>query len=118
MIYEPFLGYQVYSLGNQETGPYESGGGFILPDTTIGDCEAGYEIDPTSQTCVAIKFNPPSSVQGSQAMTLGCTNSDSPNFNPNATTDDGSCSPHGGYNAKGEYLVLAILAVLGLAFAG
>ncbi len=117
MIYEPFLGYQVYSIGNQETGPYESGGQFILPDTTIGDCEAGYEIDPTSQTCVAIKFNPPSSVQGSQAMTLGCTNSDSPNFNPIATTDDGSCAPHGGYNAKGEYLVLAILAVLGLAFA-
>ncbi len=118
MIYEPFLGYQVYSLGNQETGPYESGGQFILPDTTIGDCEAGYEIDPTSQTCVAIKFNPPSSVQGSQAMTLGCTNSDSPNFNPNATTDDGSCSPHGGHNAKGKYLVLAILPLLGLAFWG
>ena len=118
MIYEPFLGYQVYSIGNQETGPYESGGQFILPDTTIGDCEAGYEIDPTSQTCVAIKFNPPSSVQGSQAMTLGCTDSDSPNFNPDATTDDGSCSPSEGEGVKGEHLLLLGLAILGLAFAG
>lgn len=88
--YEPFLGYQVYSLGNQETGPFESGGNTILPNL-IGGCGDGFEIDPQTQTCVATKFSPPSSKENTQAMTLGCTDSNSSNFNPEATTDDGSC---------------------------
>ena len=50
----PFLGYQVYSLGNQETGQYESGGSFVLPNI-IGGCEEGFEIDPETQTCVSKK---------------------------------------------------------------
>jgi len=87
---QPFLGYEVYSLGNQETGRYESGGGFILPNF-IGDCEDGFEIDPATQTCVAIKFNPPQSVKGGQGFVLGCTESGASNFNPSATQDDGSC---------------------------
>ncbi len=86
----PFLGYQVYSLGNQETGQYESGGSVILPNI-VGECEDGFEIDPQTQTCVAKKFTPPSDNEGTQAMTLGCTDSDATNFNPEATTDDGSC---------------------------
>ncbi|MAR18535.1 MAG: hypothetical protein CML44_04090 [Rhodobacteraceae bacterium] len=87
----PFLGYQVYSLGNQETGRYESGGNTILPNL-IGGCEDGFEIDPQTQTCVATKFTPPSSKENTQGMTLGCTDSNSSNFNPEATTDDGSCN--------------------------
>ena len=88
--YEPFLGYQMYGLGNQETGPFESGGNTILPNI-VGGCEDGFEIDPQTQTCVAKKFTPPSDNEGTQAMTLGCTDSDATNFNPEATTDDGSC---------------------------
>ena len=75
----PFLGYQVYSLGNQETGRYESGGNTILPNL-IGGCEDGFEIDPQTQTCVATKFTPPSSKENTQGMTLGCTDSNSSNF--------------------------------------
>lgn len=86
----PFLGYQFYSLGNQETGRYESGGNTILPNL-IGGCEDGFEIDPQTQTCVATKFTPPNSKENTQAMKLGCTDSDATNFNPDATTDDGSC---------------------------
>ena len=36
-------------------------------------------------------ITPPSDNEGTQAMTLGCTDSDATNFNPEATTDDGSC---------------------------
>ncbi len=88
--YEPFLGYQMYGLGNQETGPFESGGNTILPNI-VGGCEDGFEIDSRTQTCVAKKFTPPSSEEGIQSMKLGCTDSEASNFNPEATTDDGSC---------------------------
>jgi len=98
--YEPFLGYQMYSLGNQETGSFESGGNTILPNI-VGACEEGFEIDPQTQTCVAKKFTPPSSKEGTQAMTLGCTDSNAFNFNPEATTDDGSCG--GRSSVIGEY---------------
>ena len=86
----PFLGYQVYSLGNQETGQYESGGNFILP-SIVGGCDDGFKIDPQTQTCVALQFTPPISKRGTHTMKLGCTDSDATNFNPEATTDDGSC---------------------------
>ena len=62
---------------------------FVGPLSDV--CEDGFEIDPQTQTCVAKKFTPPSDNEGTQAMTLGCTDSDATNFNPEATTDDGSC---------------------------
>ena len=116
----PFLGYQVYSLGNQETGRYESGGNTILPNL-IGGCEDGFEIDPQTQTCVATKFNPPSSKENTQAMTLGCTDSNSSNFNPEATTDDGSCDGNNSMSSAtglppvSKKTLLVLLTATGLA---
>ena len=104
--YEPFLGYQMYSLGNQETGPFESGGNTILPNI-VGACEEGFEIDPQTQTCVAKKFTPTSSGEGTQAMKLGCTDSNASNFNPEATTDDGSCQ--GGVTTMGTPTTMDVL---------
>ena len=101
----PFLGYQVYSLGNQETGQYESGGNTILPNL-IGGCGDGFEIDPKENT---------------QAMTLGCTDSNSSNFNPEATTDDGSCDGNNsmssvtGLPPVSKKTLLVLLTATGLA---